>query len=100
VPLLSFRQGQRVGQLVLALRPDPPRGLGSEADIVTDHVHNYWLYFVTDDGLVWDDPFYPKPLHHGFGYACWCGEQGFPKSALAAQGTIPPDGRAEDRTPL
>ena len=67
---------------------------------MTDHVCNYWLYFVTDDGLVWDDPFYPRPLHHGFGYACWCGEQGVSKSALAAQGTIPSDGRAEDRTPL
>lgn len=31
MPLLFFRQGQRVGQLVLALRPDPPRGLGGEA---------------------------------------------------------------------
>ena len=99
MPLLFFRQGQRVRQLVLALRPDPPRGLGGEAGL-TDHDHNYWRYFVTDDGLVWDDPHYPEPPHHGVGYACWCGEQGVSKSALAAQGPMPPDGRAEDRTAL
>ena len=37
------------------------------------HTHVWWHYYITDGGLVWDDPFTPVPEHTEDGYACFCG---------------------------